>query len=112
MREQKLKVAGAKAIETDHRDAERKSCRVKNIRIRVDGSLVTYSTFKFLLIFNGLLFLKMYAVRNVKLQFYFFAEMSLYFLVSHRILLFVSSYPVYMLVFLVFGLTQTQRSYG
>ena len=32
--------------------------------------------------------------------------------VSHRILLFVSSYPIYMLVFLVLGLTQIQRSYG
>ena len=75
-----MKVAGAKVIATDHRDTERKSCRAKNIRIRVDRSLVTSSTFKFLLIFNGLLLLKMYAVRNVKLKFYFFAEMSLYFL--------------------------------
>ena len=57
-----LKVAGAKAMATDHRNKERKSCRFKNIRIRVpmDGSLVTYSTFKFLLMFNGLLLLKMY----------------------------------------------------
>ena len=55
-----LKVAGAKAMATDHRNTERKSCRFKNIRIRVDGSLITYSTFKFLLMFNGLLLLKMY----------------------------------------------------
>ena len=63
-----LKLAGAKVIATDHRDTEkfkntvhyRKYGKFKNIRIRGDGSLVTYPIFKLLLIFNGLLLLKMY----------------------------------------------------